>query len=224
MSAFTCSICLSGPDSPVVTCCGHLFCWACIYRWLNIHSHSSSPTCPVCKGFLTGPSDFTPLYVVDQNPPFTSSHGTNEADATDNKAHRQREFIDISIPPRPCARRKPQPDHEPAVAARLFPTNALFSTPMVLTEPANPPETYMDAHQPPQALYGAFAGVGIDVYTGFDDRVTRQSRPARRRRVPPVAGVCPIHNRPHIGVCPSQGNIAASVMTTASIEIYQPSN
>lgn len=38
------SICLSTPDVPVVTRCGHLFCSKCIFRWLNC-----TVNCPVCK-------------------------------------------------------------------------------------------------------------------------------------------------------------------------------
>lgn len=58
--AFACSICWCEiPRSPVVTCCGHIFCWSCIYRWLCKES-----SCPVCKGalFLQSPTSFTPIY------------------------------------------------------------------------------------------------------------------------------------------------------------------
>ncbi|KAL7466892.1 hypothetical protein ACHAXS_007164 [Conticribra weissflogii] len=35
-SRFTCAICLdSVSDEPVVTRCGHLFCWECLYTWLK---------------------------------------------------------------------------------------------------------------------------------------------------------------------------------------------
>lgn len=46
-SIFACNICLEPVKNrdPVVTQCGHLYCWPCLYRWLNSH-HT---TCPVCK-------------------------------------------------------------------------------------------------------------------------------------------------------------------------------
>ena len=31
-SQFTCNICLEQPTDPVITLCGHLFCWSCLYR------------------------------------------------------------------------------------------------------------------------------------------------------------------------------------------------
>ncbi|KAL0405018.1 UNVERIFIED_CONTAM: E3 ubiquitin-protein ligase RMA3 [Sesamum radiatum] len=48
---FDCNICLDLARDPVVTCCGHLFCWPCLYRWL--HHHSDAKECPVCKGEVT---------------------------------------------------------------------------------------------------------------------------------------------------------------------------
>ena len=34
-------------SEPVVTLCGHLYCWPCLYRWLQVQNHAR--TCPVCK-------------------------------------------------------------------------------------------------------------------------------------------------------------------------------
>ncbi|XP_061346401.1 uncharacterized protein LOC133292043 [Gastrolobium bilobum] len=56
---FDCNICLDLARDPVVTCCGHLFCWPCLYRWL--HLHSDAKECPVCKGEVTLKS-VTPIY------------------------------------------------------------------------------------------------------------------------------------------------------------------
>ncbi|KAI5068850.1 hypothetical protein GOP47_0017195 [Adiantum capillus-veneris] len=44
---FECGICLDVCYDPVVTMCGHLFCWPCLYHWLSLHSACSE--CPVCK-------------------------------------------------------------------------------------------------------------------------------------------------------------------------------
>ena len=45
--SFDCNIFLELAQDPMVTLCGHLFCWPCLYQWLQIHSISKE--CPVCK-------------------------------------------------------------------------------------------------------------------------------------------------------------------------------
>lgn len=45
---FDCNICLYTSTEPVITLCGHLYCWPCLYRWLSNHSD-----CPVCKAGVT---------------------------------------------------------------------------------------------------------------------------------------------------------------------------
>ncbi|GJJ69750.1 E3 ubiquitin-protein ligase RNF5 [Entomortierella parvispora] len=44
---FSCNICFDTSMSPVLTLCGHLFCWSCLHQWLD--SQRQNPTCPVCK-------------------------------------------------------------------------------------------------------------------------------------------------------------------------------
>ncbi|XP_057537286.1 uncharacterized protein LOC130814980 isoform X2 [Amaranthus tricolor] len=58
-SFFDCNICFDLAKEPVVTCCGHLFCWPCIYKWLHIHSDHNE--CPVCKGEIEL-KNVTPIY------------------------------------------------------------------------------------------------------------------------------------------------------------------
>lgn len=81
---FDCNICLDLAREPVVTCCGHLFCWPCIYRWL--HHHSSAKECPVCKGRIT---------VKNIIPIYGPGPSTLESDVD----------LHMKIPPRPKARR-----------------------------------------------------------------------------------------------------------------------
>ncbi|KAL5208257.1 hypothetical protein ABZP36_032692 [Zizania latifolia] len=59
---FDCSICLDFSTEPVVTLCGHLYCWPCIYEWLrpdvgadasNDATSSARRFCPVCKAAVT---------------------------------------------------------------------------------------------------------------------------------------------------------------------------
>ncbi|KAL1518857.1 hypothetical protein AB1Y20_003134 [Prymnesium parvum] len=48
---FDCNICLDMAYDPVVTVCGHLYCWPCIYKWLR--QHEERQLCPVCKAFIS---------------------------------------------------------------------------------------------------------------------------------------------------------------------------
>lgn len=65
---FDCSICLDSVHDPVVTLCGHLYCWPCIYKWIQFQSPASEsqdeqkePQCPVCKAEISE-SSLVPLY------------------------------------------------------------------------------------------------------------------------------------------------------------------
>ncbi|KAG7537820.1 Zinc finger RING-type [Arabidopsis suecica] len=63
---FDCNICLETAHDPVVTLCGHLYCWPCIYRWLDVQKSSSlsiiqQQNCPVCKSNISIGS-LVPLY------------------------------------------------------------------------------------------------------------------------------------------------------------------
>lgn len=83
-SFFDCNICLDLAREPVVTCCGHLFCWPCLYRWL--HLHSDAKECPICKGEVTI-KNVTPIY----------GRGSIKHVPEDNSS--------LKIPQRPQARR-----------------------------------------------------------------------------------------------------------------------
>ncbi|KAL0350575.1 UNVERIFIED_CONTAM: E3 ubiquitin-protein ligase [Sesamum radiatum] len=47
---FECNICFDLARDPVITLCGHLYCWPCLYRWLR--GHSQAHECPVCKALI----------------------------------------------------------------------------------------------------------------------------------------------------------------------------
>jgi len=76
-SRFGCSICFEPVVEPVVTLCGHLFCWPCLYRWTQRYvrplgsSHfisNETPLCPVCKATIPR-ENVIPLYVVSRSGP-----------------------------------------------------------------------------------------------------------------------------------------------------------
>uniref|UniRef100_A0A0A0K717 E3 ubiquitin-protein ligase RMA n=1 Tax=Cucumis sativus TaxID=3659 RepID=A0A0A0K717_CUCSA len=64
---FDCNICLETVKDPVVTLCGHLFCWPCIYKWIHYQDSSLEkkarrlPQCPVCKAEVSD-ATLVPLY------------------------------------------------------------------------------------------------------------------------------------------------------------------
>lgn len=87
---FDCNICLESANDPVVTLCGHLYCWPCIFRWLHVQSSSDEsdqqqPTCPVCKADISHTS-LVPLY----------GRGTSSSDSEAKKPQ-----MDLGIPRRP---------------------------------------------------------------------------------------------------------------------------
>ncbi|CAI9299562.1 unnamed protein product [Lactuca saligna] len=95
--SFECNICLDAVQEPVVTLCGHLYCWPCIYKWIQQNDTSSetpeaqNAKCPVCKTEVSQKT-IVPLYGPCQT---TINHGTEEKDP-------------MMIPPRP-----PTPRYNP---------------------------------------------------------------------------------------------------------------
>ncbi|XP_049385168.1 E3 ubiquitin-protein ligase RMA1H1-like [Solanum stenotomum] len=89
-ACFDCNICLDIARDPVVTLCGHLYCWPCIYKWLQFQSDSLSsderPQCPVCKAEISQ-TDLVPLYGRGETLPESEP---------ENK-------LTLKVPPRPSA-------------------------------------------------------------------------------------------------------------------------
>eukprot|EP00128_Syssomonas_multiformis_P001524 Colp12_sorted_trinity150504_noHs@14468 len=86
---FECNICLDVPRDTVVSLCGHLYCWPCLYQWLELHAEN--PVCPVCKAAIDR-DKVVPIY----------GRGKSSRDDPRNKA-----------PPRPQGQRtEPQPQRQ----------------------------------------------------------------------------------------------------------------
>ncbi|XP_061343113.1 E3 ubiquitin-protein ligase RMA1H1-like [Gastrolobium bilobum] len=71
---FDCNICKDPAREPVVTLCGHLYCWPCIYKWLHHQSVDSlapdeHPQCPVCKDDISH-TTMVPLYGRGHSPAY----------------------------------------------------------------------------------------------------------------------------------------------------------
>nr|GMD85964.1 E3 ubiquitin-protein ligase RMA1H1-like [Ipomoea batatas] len=68
IEGFDCHICLDPVQDPVVTFCGHLYCWPCIYKWIHSQTEQDTteeehkhPQCPVCKAEVSEKT-LIPLY------------------------------------------------------------------------------------------------------------------------------------------------------------------
>ncbi|CBI20320.3 unnamed protein product, partial [Vitis vinifera] len=89
--SFDCNICLDSAHDPVVTLCGHLYCWPCIYKWLHVQSTSpvteQQQNCPVCKANISHTS-LVPLY----------GRGPSPSESETKKLH-----VGPAIPRRPPA-------------------------------------------------------------------------------------------------------------------------
>lgn len=115
---FECNICFEMAAEPVVTSCGHLFCWPCLYQWL--HVHSSHKECPVCKGEVTE-GNITPIY----------GRGNSGSDA-EKKVTEDGNSSGPKIPPRPHGNRlesfRQQFHHLRPISRRLGEAHGFLST------------------------------------------------------------------------------------------------
>ncbi|KAF7829705.1 E3 ubiquitin-protein ligase RNF185-like [Senna tora] len=96
---FECNICFDLAQDPIITLCGHLFCWPCLYKWLHLHSQSRE--CPVCKALIEE-DKLVPLY----------GRGKTSTDP------RSRSIPGINIPHRPAGQR---PETAPPPESNHFP-------------------------------------------------------------------------------------------------------
>ncbi|KAM7276852.1 hypothetical protein ACFE04_018718 [Oxalis oulophora] len=122
-SNFDCNICLDSVQDPVVTLCGHLYCWPCIYKWLKFQPRSSDedqkqPRCPVCKAEVSH-TTLVPLYGKDTN----SNPPSNR-----RKSHN----LELVIPQRPLGlvcgldrpRQSPRANFSPPQFQQPYPYNS----------------------------------------------------------------------------------------------------
>ena len=119
MANFECNICLEQAFEPVVTRCGHLFCWACLHQWLSAPiaedamSRLSSPSssnrkanssaCPICKASVT---------IQNVIPVYTRSQQTDPRNSYPN------------LPSRPPGER-PEPEPASVLALQAFQNGGL---------------------------------------------------------------------------------------------------
>ncbi|KAF3659037.1 putative thioredoxin M4, chloroplastic-like [Capsicum annuum] len=138
-SCFDCNICLDSAHDPVVTLCGHLYCWPCIYKWLQVESSEPGPVeeskCPVCKAHISN-SSLVPLY----------GRGISSLESEPKKAQ-----ADVDIP------------HRPREIGTITPRNTLYpishAHQRLRQTSLHPPQpTFQHQRQYfPQAAFGSYA-------------------------------------------------------------------
>lgn len=128
-AGFECCICLDTAAEPVVTRCGHLYCWPCLDNWLC--SRNGGPVCPTCNGRVdvSLPGDVIPLYGKGKRPeddasPATAPAAEAAAAAAEGEQQQRNTSYHFSYTgrdaseaghPRPAAARAapPPPQHRP---------------------------------------------------------------------------------------------------------------
>eukprot|EP01054_Gregarina_sp_Poly1_P011137 Gregarina_sp_Poly_1__11136@NODE_902_length_5777_cov_93_573030_g644_i0_p2_GENE_NODE_902_length_5777_cov_93_573030_g644_i0NODE_902_length_5777_cov_93_573030_g644_i0_p2_ORF_typecomplete_len311_score27_00zfC3HC4_2/PF13923_6/2_7e14zfC3HC4_3/PF13920_6/9_8e13ProkRING_4/PF14447_6/2_6e11zfC3HC4/PF00097_25/2_8e10zfRING_5/PF14634_6/1_1e09zfC3HC4_4/PF15227_6/1_8e08zfRING_UBOX/PF13445_6/1e07zfRING_UBOX/PF13445_6/2_1e02Ubox/PF04564_15/2_6e07zfRING_6/PF14835_6/4_8e07zfRING_2/PF13639_6/1_1e06zfNOSIP/PF15906_5/3 len=71
---FDCNVCFDLAHDPVVTRCGHLYCWPCLHAWLQ-----QAGECPVCKAQVTRET-VVPIYGQGQDAVDPRTKATSEND------------------------------------------------------------------------------------------------------------------------------------------------
>jgi hypothetical protein len=94
---FECNICFEQATEPVITVCGHLFCWPCLYRWLQAQQNANSQ-CPVCKAGIQR-DKIIPIY----------GRGRDTPSADTTRAPTASSSTDENIPNRPRGQRPDAP-------------------------------------------------------------------------------------------------------------------
>ncbi|KEG07088.1 E3 ubiquitin-protein ligase RNF5 [Trypanosoma grayi] len=103
---FSCAICYEMASEPVVTRCGHLFCWACLKRWLE--RPEAVLECPVCRGRVDEriSGDIIPLYGKGARTHAANAAASNSSSTTSTSAQ-ERHQQQQQQHPRPAADRAP---------------------------------------------------------------------------------------------------------------------
>lgn len=127
-SRFSCNICLDPVVEPVVTQCGHLYCWPCLYRWLEPGMYpderaslglsgrtavnnafapmvdTSRRVCPVCKSACPLQS-LVPIYVrstSDVSPNRESATSSQQQERATRSSSTSRTILDpVQTPQEP---------------------------------------------------------------------------------------------------------------------------
>lgn len=97
---FKCNICLETPVDPIVTVCGHMYCWRCILAWLD---HGSGQ-CPVCKAGVTK-SNVIPVYGGGKESSPSAPHPASKEGQESEQRRQEKEARPRAERPEPSSRR-----------------------------------------------------------------------------------------------------------------------
>lgn len=122
-SRFDCNICLESVEEPVVTRCGHLYCWSCLYKWLEpgilpnespFYYHSSSSSGGLIGRTSTTDEDtfVSPALVMgDDDQGADASQQTSQYAATTQQQHQVQSSSRNNILPTTGTRQAIEIDH-----------------------------------------------------------------------------------------------------------------
>lgn len=155
-SRFVCSICLEPVVEPVVTLCGHLFCWPCLYRWTQRSARllgssdtlpNETPLCPVCKATIPS-ENVIPLYVVARSGPVFKERKEEDLGAS------------VGTPRLLQTQFDPLLTASPPSSASAAPAHPIPRRPSPVWPAATPGISHASLRPPPSALLSAapFAG------------------------------------------------------------------
>lgn len=120
---FSCAICLDVASDPVVTRCGHLFCWSCLEQWL--YSAHNTHDCPICKALVDPdvPGHIIPLYGTSRTDQTRSgsSRKENDQDASSKFTGTETERNASASSSRPSAPRSTNFSHQSRPSATNVP-------------------------------------------------------------------------------------------------------
>ena len=104
---YECNVCFDTAQDPVVTRCGHLYCWACIHRWLEgarvRGAQSTAAACPVCKAEVTEDA-LIPLYGHGEDGGGDDRRGALRFRGKMRSAHHRRSGSDVLAALEPASR------------------------------------------------------------------------------------------------------------------------
>jgi E3 ubiquitin-protein ligase RNF5 len=107
---FVCRICLGPPlQCPVVTRCGHLFCWKCLDAWA-VQRGQRTVLCPYCKIAVDVDQDATPILGVGDGGWAASASSSS---SRPNAPTRPQEHNGVDARPNSAAAPPPRPQRRP---------------------------------------------------------------------------------------------------------------